>query len=67
MVLYRNALCPTCQKKGIFHCTGTQEWPRIVAEAHGLPTRMTLWTCPNCHTTVTDNTLWPSKYSRVPA
>ena len=46
--------CPTCGRTGQFTANGTQRWPAAVAAAHGLPTTITLWTCPHCHSTLSE-------------
>lgn len=55
----RWAICPTCHQTGQFQMSGKQEWPRAVADAHGLPTEITLWSCPHCHTTLCEMDLLP--------
>ncbi len=42
-----------------FILLGEQTWPAEVAEKFGLPATITLWSCPNCLTTVSEPDLLP--------
>lgn len=55
----RCAICPTCERRGRFQAAGEQHWPDEVAEAHGVPATITLWTCPHCGTTISELDLRP--------
>ncbi len=57
MNIARYALCPTCWYAGHFQYSGQQRWPPTVARLHGLPAVMNLWTCPNCHSTLSEAAL----------
>jgi hypothetical protein len=48
------AVCPGCQQYGKFTSEGEQHWPADIAAAHGLPAVIPLWTCPHCHTTISE-------------
>lgn len=62
----RRAICPTCHRKGAFTFSGTQQWPEVVASSVGMPRVLTLWTCPHCHTTLSDLELLPAVPMRIP-
>lgn len=51
-VTHATAICPTCGQHSTFRFQGIQTWPEHVAEASGMPTRMAMWTCDNCQTTL---------------
>lgn len=53
----RHALCPSCGVMTTFLLVGTQHWPPEVAKLAGLPARVDLYTCCNCHTTLAGHTL----------
>jgi hypothetical protein len=48
------AICPSCQSKGRFVWLGEQRWPEAVARKLGVPNPVGLWSCPHCHTTVSE-------------
>lgn len=50
--LHFEAGCPTCETDSIFEYRGTQTFPDVVAEKLGLPAVIHLWSCGNCHTTI---------------
>jgi ribosomal protein S27AE len=59
MIRTKHALCPACEQTVLFYANGQQRWPQAVADAHGLPAVIDLWTCPNCGTTRSDPDLIP--------
>ncbi len=50
----RICTCPNCHTQGVFTSSGEQHWPPQIAEARGIPTRVTLWKCATCHTNVNE-------------
>jgi ribosomal protein L37AE/L43A len=48
------AYCPACRQRTCFERAGVQHWPPDIAAAAGLPATMPLWTCSNCHTTLSE-------------
>ena len=46
--------CPTCGQQTHFSFLGEQRWSQRLVEATGCPPVTYLWTCENCHTTVSD-------------
>jgi len=44
--------CPTCETHAIFDYVGKQSFPEAVAAKLGLPTDIHLWSCGNCHSTI---------------
>lgn len=50
----KTAICPSCHQSGQFRFNGNQRWPAEVAARLGMPTVIGLWTCPACHTTVSE-------------
>ena len=59
MAEHKFATCPTCQQCGQFEWLGEQRWPEEVARKLGLPSVITLWSCPSCMTTISDSDLLP--------
>ncbi len=57
MTKYILAICPSCQRRGRFVWLGEQRWPEAVAHKLGVPSVVTLWSCPHCHTTVSQTAL----------
>lgn len=57
VVKTQTAVCPTCGNHSDFTLCGTQEWPARVAEAAGLPTIMSVWSCDSCETTLLEPNL----------
>lgn len=55
----RTAICPSCQRTGQFQFSGNQQCPAEVAARLGLPTIIPLWTCPACHSTISEPDLKP--------
>ena len=53
----KTAVCPTCGDHSEFVLCGVQEWPARVAEAVGLPTTMSVWSCQSCETTLLEPNL----------
>lgn len=53
----KTAVCPTCGHHSEFVLCGVQEWPARVAEAAGLPTTMSVWSCKSCETTLLEPNL----------
>jgi hypothetical protein len=53
----RTAVCPTCGDSSQFTLCGIQEWPPRVAEAAGMPTTMSVWSCDSCETTLLEANL----------
>jgi len=53
----KTAVCPTCGEHSEFVLCGIQEWPARVAEAAGLPTIMTVWSCKSCETTLLETNI----------
>src|SRR5262245_56823095 len=58
------ATCPTCQQCGQFDWLGEQRWPEEVARRLGLPSVITLWSCPSCMTTISDGDLLPPQLGK---
>ncbi len=56
----KEATCPSCGKHGRFTHSGVQHWPQAVAAAHNLPPVIHLWTCPHCHSTLSEVVLFPA-------
>jgi hypothetical protein len=54
MTQKRFAICPSCNHSGDFALLGVQRVPLEVAQKLGLPTSIVLWSCPHCHTTVSE-------------
>ncbi len=50
----RRDRCPTCGQVAVFTFLGEQRWPPRVVEATGMPAVTYLWTCGNCHTTLSE-------------
>lgn len=50
----RRHRCPTCGQVAEFTYLGEQRWPPRVVEATGMPAVTHLWTCGNCHTTLSE-------------
>jgi hypothetical protein len=48
------ATCPSCRRQGYFVWLGDQCWPEPVARRLGVPSVMSLWSCPHCSTTVSE-------------
>jgi hypothetical protein len=59
MAQKRLAMCPTCKQSGEFEYLGEQRWPPEIAHKLGLPETIVLWSCPWCHTTVSEPDLLP--------
>ncbi|GAB4545211.1 MAG: hypothetical protein OHK0023_03150 [Anaerolineae bacterium] len=58
MVITRKlATCPTCHHRGVFERLGEQRWPAAIARQLNLPEVITLWSCSNCATTVSEMSL----------
>jgi hypothetical protein len=53
----QTAICPTCGDHTQFTLCGIQEWPARVAEAAGLPSVMSVWSCDSCDTTLLESNL----------
>lgn len=51
------AICPSCHCEGYFVWLGEQRWPEAVARRLGVPSVITLWSCPHCSTTVSETAL----------
>jgi hypothetical protein len=51
------ATCPSCRRQGYFVWLGDQCWPEPVARRLGVPSVMSLWSCPHCSTTVSEQAL----------
>jgi ribosomal protein L37AE/L43A len=50
----QQAYCPACSQRTHFEQVGVQQWPPDIAAAAGLPAVMPLWTCRQCHTTISE-------------
>jgi len=50
--LHFEADCPTCETHAVFEYRGKQVFPVEVAEKLGYPNEIHLWSCSNCHTTI---------------
>lgn len=50
----RQGYCPTCEQQSEFTFLGEQRWPPHVAAKLGLSPVVILWSCNNCHTTLTE-------------
>jgi len=61
MTKTKRGTCPSCGFSGTFPFLGDQTWPPAIAEKLGFPARLALWTCPMCHTTISDPNLRPAK------
>jgi hypothetical protein len=48
------AICPSCRHQGYFAWLGDQRWPEAVAQRLGVPSVVSLWSCPHCSTTVSE-------------
>lgn len=59
MSQHRVAICPSCHQEGRFDFSGNQHCPADIAARLGLPTVIALWTCPACHTTISEPDLLP--------
>jgi transposase-like protein len=53
----REGRCPSCGKKSHFVYSGEQHWPLRVAQAAGISPVVQLWTCKNCHSTLSESNL----------
>lgn len=53
----RYTLCPTCWHTGHSQFNGQQHWPPAIVRLYDLPPMVNLWTCPNCHSTVSETDL----------
>jgi ribosomal protein S27AE len=51
--------CPNCLEQTVFYANGQQHWPQAVADAHGLPAIINLWTCTRCGSTRSETDLLP--------
>jgi hypothetical protein len=49
--------CPSCGYVGNFRHIGSQNWPEEVAANLGVPTRIELYQCENCLTTISEPSL----------
>jgi len=56
---FKRALCPACHQAVEFEHIGTQTWPESVAQSLGLSPQISLYTCPTCHTTLSEPELIP--------
>jgi phage FluMu protein Com len=54
---HRTLKCPACHKIGEFRYGGEQEYPLRVAKSVGARQTVSLWHCPNCHSTFCDRDL----------
>ena len=61
MAEHRIATCPTCQHTVEFEYLGEQHWPPELARKLGLPATIVLWSCSNCHTTISEPDLLPAR------
>jgi len=57
----QTATCPTCRCRGEFEYLGEQHWPEEIAAKFNLPAVILLWSCPCCHTTVSESELLPAR------
>jgi len=63
----RYGICPTCKAFGRFILLGEQNWPPALAQELGVPSKILLWRCPHCCTTVSDPDLLPLKPAVISA
>jgi hypothetical protein len=47
-------VCPTCRQETDFKFLGEQRWPARLVEKLGIPPVSLMWTCSNCHTTLSE-------------
>lgn len=57
----RSATCPTCHHTVSFEFAYVQHWPKRVADALDLPTKMYYWHCPHCQSTLSELELLPPR------
>lgn len=53
----RKAICPGCGSRSRFNYVGEQHCPPRLVKLRGGPVAFGLWTCADCHTTVSEFSL----------